>query len=160
MKTYNITLTLIYNGSMTVKAENEEQALQLAQDSLNHETLKDFPNDVAIPNGSFTFGEATADYADLLETDSEPNGTDAKSPTIEHMVISDGRTVDVRKVQIPDELGKYVLVSSETVRETLYNEVTDEYDADDDLFYGYVPDHEFYTLTDDELQAWVNKYLN
>lgn len=159
MKTYDITLTVIYNGSMTVKAENEEQALQLAQESLNHETLKEFPNGVEIPNGSFTFGEATADYADLLETDSEPSDTDAKSPTIEHMVISDGRTVDVRKVHVP-ELGKDVLVSSETVRESLHNEVTDEYDADDDLFYGYVPDHEFYTLTDDELKAWVNKYLN
>lgn len=157
MKTYDITLTVIYNGSMTVKAENEEQALQLAQESLNHETLKEFPDGVEIPNGSFTFGEATADYANL--TDTEPNGTDAKSPTIEHMVISDGRDVDVRKVRVP-ELGKDVLVSSETVRESLHNEVTDEYDADDDLFYGYVPDHEFYTLTDDKLQAWVNKYLN
>lgn len=66
MKTYDITLTLIYNGAMTVKAENEEQALQIAQESLNHETLKDFPNEVQIPNGSFKFGEATADYADLL----------------------------------------------------------------------------------------------
>lgn len=87
------------------------------------------------------------------------NNTDTKSTTIEHMVISDGRTVDVRKVHVP-ELGTDVLVSSETVRETLYNGVTDEYDADDELFYGYVPDHQFYTLTDEELQSWVNKYLN
>ena len=159
MKTYDVTLTLIYNGSMTVQAEDEEQALEIAQKSLNNETLKDFPNEVEIPNGSFIFGEATADDADLSETDTEPNDTDAKSPTIEHMVISDGRTVYVRKVHVP-ELGTDVLVSSETVRESLYNEVTDEYDADDDLFYGYVPDHQFYTLTDDELQAWVNKYLN
>jgi hypothetical protein len=159
MKTYDVTLTLIYNGSMTVQAEDEEQALKIAQENLNNKTLKDFPNGVEIPNGSFTFGEATADYASLSETDSEPNGTDTKSPTIEHMVISDGRTVDVRKVHVP-ELGTDVLVSSETVRESLYNEVTDEYDADDDLFYGYVPDHEFNTLTDDELQTWVNKHLN
>lgn len=159
MKTYEITMTVIYNGSMTVKAESEEQALELAQESLNDETLKDFPYGVEIPNGSFTFGEATADDANLSETDTEPNGTDAKSPTIEHMVISDGRTVDVRKVYIP-ELGKDVLVSSETVGKSLYNDETGLYDADDDLFYGYVPDHEFNTLTDDELQAWVNKYLN
>ena len=159
MKTYDVTLTLIYNGSMTVQAEDEEQALEIAQKSLNNETLKDFPNEVEIPNGSFIFGEATADDADLSETDTEPNDTDTKSPTIEHMVISDGRTVNVRKVHVP-ELGTDVLVSSETVRESLYNEVTDEYDADDDLFYGYVPDHQFYTLTDDELQARVNKYLN
>lgn len=65
MKTYDITLTLIYNGAMTVEAENEEQALQIAQESLNDEALKDFPDEVQIPNGSFTFGEATADYADL-----------------------------------------------------------------------------------------------
>ena len=160
MKTYDITLTLIYNGSMTVKAETEEQALQIAQESLNRETLKGFPNDVEIPNGSFTFGEATADYADLSETDSEPSDTDTKSPTIGRMTISDGRVVDVRKVQIPDELGTEVLVSSETVGNSLYNDDTDLYDADDDLFYGYVPDHEFNTLTDEELQAWVNKHLD
>lgn len=159
MKTYDVTLTLIYNGSMTVQAEDEEQALEIAQKSLNNETLKDFPNEVEIPNGSFIFGEATADDADLSETDSEANDTDTKSPTIEHMVISDGRTVDVRKVHVP-ELGTDVLVSSETVRESLHNEVTDEYDADDELFYGYVPNYQFYTLTDEELQAWVNKYLN
>jgi len=159
MKTYEITMTVIYNGSMTVKAESEEQALKFAQETLNDETLKGFPNEVEIPNGSFTFGEATADDANLSETDTEPNDTDAKSPTIEHMVISDGRTVDVRKAYIP-ELGKDVLVSSETVCESLYNGETGLYDADDDLFYGYVPDHEFNTLTDDELQAWVNKYLN
>ena len=144
---------------MTVKAENKEQVLQIAQDRLNNATLKDFPDGVEILSGSFPLRNVTADHADLSETDSEPNDTDTKSPTIEHMVISDGRTVDVRKVHVP-ELGTDVLVSSETVRESLYNEVTDEYDADDDLFYGYVPDHQFYTLTDDELQAWVNKYLN
>ena len=87
------------------------------------------------------------------------NNTDTKSTTIERMVISDGRTVDVRKAYI-SELGKDVLVSSETVGKSLYNDEIGLYDAADDLFYGYVPDHEFNTLTDDELQAWVNKYLN
>lgn len=92
-------------------------------------------------------------------TDTEPNDTDTKTPAIERMTISKGRVVDVRNVFIP-ELGKDVLVSSETVGKTLYNDETGLYDADDDLFYGYVPDHEFNTLTDDELQAWVNKHLN
>ena len=87
------------------------------------------------------------------------NNTDTKTPTIEHMVISDGRTVDVRNVHVP-ELGKNVLVSSETVRESIHNEVTGKYDSDDELFYGYVPDYWFYTLTDEELQAWVEKNLN
>ena len=61
MKNYRIDLTCIYNGSMVVEAENENEALQKAQESLNHKTLKQFPDYVEIPNGSFQFGEATAD---------------------------------------------------------------------------------------------------
>lgn len=63
MKEFQVDLTLIYNGHCTVEAENEEQALQIAQESLNYETLKEFPDEVYMceNDGVFRFGEATAD---------------------------------------------------------------------------------------------------
>jgi hypothetical protein len=60
---YRVELVLIYNGSMTVEAKNVREAVEKAQNALNAETLKPFPDNVEIPNGSFQFGEATADYA-------------------------------------------------------------------------------------------------
>lgn len=60
---YKVDLTLVYNGSMVVEAENENEAFEKAQNALNDETLKEFPDHVEIPNGTFQFGEATADYA-------------------------------------------------------------------------------------------------
>ena len=64
MKVFQVDLTLVYNGHCTVEAENEEQALQIAQDSLNYKTLKEFPDEVYMceNDGIFSFGEATADY--------------------------------------------------------------------------------------------------
>ena len=62
---YEVTLTCIYNGTMTIEAESAEEALRMAQEDLNHETLKPFPDEVEVPNdGIFRFGEATADYAE------------------------------------------------------------------------------------------------
>jgi hypothetical protein len=68
MKKYQVELTCIYNGTMTIEAENEEDALGIAQKSLNYKALKDFPDYVELPNdGNFQFGEATADYAVELD---------------------------------------------------------------------------------------------
>lgn len=64
---YRVELTLVYNGSMVVEAENGKEAFEKAQNTLNRKTLKEFPNHVEIPNGSFQFGEATADYAYIEE---------------------------------------------------------------------------------------------
>lgn len=64
---YNVELTCIYNGNMTVAASSKDEAIQTAQDALNAKTLEGFPNCVAIPNGYFTFGEATADYAQVIK---------------------------------------------------------------------------------------------
>lgn len=53
---------------MTIEAESENEALEIAQESLNYETLKEMPDYVELPNGGcFQFGEATADYATELE---------------------------------------------------------------------------------------------
>ncbi len=68
MKKYQVELTCIYNGTMTIEAESENEALEIAQESLNYETLKELPDYVEIPNdGCFQFGEATADYATELD---------------------------------------------------------------------------------------------
>lgn len=60
---YRVELSCIYNGVMTVEAESIDDALEIAQDNLNHETLKGFPDIVVIPNATFKFGEATAENA-------------------------------------------------------------------------------------------------
>ena len=65
MKVYTVDLTLTYNGTMRIEADNADEALRIAQESMNMETLKAFPDTVEMPNdGRFTFGEATADYAE------------------------------------------------------------------------------------------------
>ena len=65
VKKYNVEWTCIYNGTMEVEAETEMEALQKANDALNSENLKAFPDEVKISNGSFSF--ATADYAYLAD---------------------------------------------------------------------------------------------
>ena len=69
MKTnkYTVELSCIYNGTVVIHAVSGEEALKIAQEMLNCETLKPFPDEVAIPNGKFVFGEATADNAYLEE---------------------------------------------------------------------------------------------
>lgn len=63
-KKYGITCTMIYNGYMEIEAESKEQALELAQGSLCHENGDDFPDEGKFGLATFSFGEATADYAD------------------------------------------------------------------------------------------------
>ena len=64
MKKFNVTLTAMYNGNMTVEASGEEEALQIAQESIQtSEVLERFPDYVEMGDGGFSFGEATADYA-------------------------------------------------------------------------------------------------
>ena len=68
MAKYIVTLTLIYNGSMLVEAGSEDEALRIAQDSLDSKALSAFPDNVDLPNdGIFQFGEATADYCDKVD---------------------------------------------------------------------------------------------
>lgn len=61
---YQVQMTCIYNGIAEVEANSEEEALEKVGLSLDSEGLKDFPDEVSVPFGTFTFGEATADYAD------------------------------------------------------------------------------------------------
>lgn len=84
-KTYDVSLTCIYNGCMKVRADNEDDALQNAQEMLDSETLSEFPDYVKIPNGGFWFGEATADYVDEADDDDDDN--DNMSPNAD--IVSD-----------------------------------------------------------------------
>ena len=65
-KKYGITCTMIYNGYMEIEANSAEEALKLAQASLCHENGDDFPDDGRFGLANFSFGEATADYADEI----------------------------------------------------------------------------------------------
>lgn len=50
MNTYDVTCTKIYNGTIRVEAESQEEAMQYAQEHLDQV--------------DFDFGEITVDYAD------------------------------------------------------------------------------------------------
>lgn len=77
--------------------------------------------------------------------------------TIDETTIN-GKTVPVRSVHVKD-VGD-VLVASETTETLLKVNDGGEYLPEDDMFYCYVPDHEFDTLTDEGLQAWVEKNID
>lgn len=57
MRKFVVNCTKIYNGSMEVEANNETEAVQLAQEKLN--------NNVNCID--WEFGEGTADYVDYEE---------------------------------------------------------------------------------------------
>lgn len=63
---YQVGCTVIYNGTAVVEAESWEEALKIVEDGFNPDTLKDFPDDVTAGKATFHFGEATADYADIV----------------------------------------------------------------------------------------------
>ena len=70
MAKYQVELTCIYNGTMTIEAEDKNEAWKIAQESLDYEALKDLPDYVKLPNdGYFQFGEVTADYVTECEED-------------------------------------------------------------------------------------------
>ena len=66
MKKFGVTMTCTYNGYAEVEAETMYEAIEKVNESLDNEGLKDFPYSVDTPLGSFSFGEATADYADEI----------------------------------------------------------------------------------------------
>lgn len=71
MAKYGVEMTCIYNGYVIVDAENVQEAIEKVNEELYGENLKGFPNYVEVKIGdnteSFSFGEATADYAEELE---------------------------------------------------------------------------------------------
>lgn len=57
-KEYYVTCTQIYNGTLTVQAESADEAVAIARERLDEV--------------DWNFGEATADYAEEVETDDYP----------------------------------------------------------------------------------------
>ena len=86
-KTYDVTLTCIYNGSVKVRADNEDDALRKAEEMLDSTALEEFPDYVAMPNGGFWFGEASADYADEVADEDNLADDDDMSPNSD--IVSD-----------------------------------------------------------------------
>lgn len=70
MKKYEVEITAIYNGIVTIEANSEEEARCKVEDQLYGDNLAGLPDYVNVPigeGGHFSFGEATADYADEIE---------------------------------------------------------------------------------------------
>lgn len=71
MAKFGVEMTCIYNGYAIVEAENVREAIDKVNKELYGENLNGFPSDVEVKIGnnteSFSFGEATADYAEELE---------------------------------------------------------------------------------------------
>ena len=62
MKRYVVECTVVYNGSIEVEADNEQEAIEKASNELGGKNLDSFPNEVTAGDATFMFGEATADY--------------------------------------------------------------------------------------------------
>lgn len=86
MKIYDVSLSVVYNGHMTVKADTSEEAQLKAEESLNYETLKDFPDQVTLPNGGLlSFGDA-----EVMAVDEIPEWTSAKEDKLFEAVYKGG----------------------------------------------------------------------
>lgn len=54
---YCVNLTMIHNGSIEVEADSENEAVEYVKENM----------DTIAPDELFSFGEKTADYADLIK---------------------------------------------------------------------------------------------
>lgn len=62
-KLFTVTCTIVYNGSMQVEAESEDEAVSKVQEQLSYHAGS-LPSDLEAGDATFFFGEATADYAE------------------------------------------------------------------------------------------------
>ena len=66
-KKFSVTCTIIYNGKVEVEADNAEDAVKKVQEGLCSSNGKDdFPSEGTFGGVGFSWGEATADYADKI----------------------------------------------------------------------------------------------
>jgi hypothetical protein len=136
MRKFLVTCTKIYNGTMFVDAENNEEALEIAQNKLNEN----------VDCINWDFGEATADIADLDEDESHLDPDyEPKYHVGEYIVWHhyDYKTCTMKDdiFQITDiKDGKYICSDGKK-------------DSCDFLDY----DKDFRIATDDEVRAY-NKY--
>ena len=63
MAKFEVICTMIYNGSIVVDAENENDATKKVNDMLYNDSRNDFPTDGVVAGINFSFGEVTTDFA-------------------------------------------------------------------------------------------------
>lgn len=75
MKKFEVACTAIYNGYITVEAENESEAAEKARENFSQDKTNNVPCTFTSGDVIFTFGELTADYADEVEGEDEDTDT-------------------------------------------------------------------------------------
>lgn len=60
LKEYKVNCEITYNGTVTVKAMNEKEAIEIAENMMNPDNLKDFPDEVKVGDIEFDFGDGSA----------------------------------------------------------------------------------------------------
>ena len=68
MKKYQVSLTAVYNGSYTIEANSQSEAITKVQELLTDSNLVAFQDKVRTSLGTFFYGETTADWADEIKS--------------------------------------------------------------------------------------------
>lgn len=67
MKTYEVTCTLVYNGTVQIVAASPAEALGKAQKMFDEDCGDPMPSQGQVGGVPFNWGECTADYAEELK---------------------------------------------------------------------------------------------
>lgn len=117
MKKFQVTCTIIYNGCTEVEAENVKDAIEKVQEGLHHNNGPDeFPNEGSFGGVRFSWGEATADCADLV------SDSDSNYPVLHPVSVSEERRrllLEIKDILLhdaplepEDESGRIVNISA------------------------------------------------
>ena len=68
MKKYQVSLTAVYNGSYTIEANSQSEAITKVQELLTDSNLIAFQDKVRTSLGTFFYGETIADWADEIKS--------------------------------------------------------------------------------------------
>ena len=60
LKEYKVECEVTYNGIVTVKATNEQEAIEIAENMMNPDNLKSFPDKVKVGKIDFEYGDGSA----------------------------------------------------------------------------------------------------
>ena len=97
-KTFNVVCTLIYNGNVEIEADTIEEALNKAEKNFERDVKNNGPYSVHSGDVCFEFGEMTADYAEVVRSETK------NAPLVEIVVSNiDWDTGDVFLDQLDDD---------------------------------------------------------